>query len=124
MGEFLVAPMFLRHHCLVKRVSLWVLIDGLQYRSNWKKERGALFDTLHFDGAVFISTMLVRLIRRRTRLGILLYNVQGLRLHMINMDRGNTQGGRGSPADHALLRSTKAADLQTIGEPANAQVQR
>ena len=98
MGEFLVAPMFLRHHCLVKRVSLWVLIDGLQYRSNWKKERGALFDTLHFDGAVFISTMLVRLIRR-TRL--LLYNVQGFGLHMINMDRGNTQGGRGSPADHA-----------------------
>ena len=73
---------------MVKRVSLWVLIDGLQYRSNWKKERGALFDTLHFDGAVFISTILVRLIRRRARL--LLYSVQGFGLHMIYMDRGNT----------------------------------
>ena len=118
----MVALKFLMHHCLVKRVTLWVLINWFQHRSNWKKERGALFNTLHFDGAVFISTMLVRLIRRRTRL--LLYNVQGFGLHMINMDRGNTQGGRGSPADHALLRSTKAADLQTIREPANAQVQR
>jgi len=101
MGEFLVALKFLGHHCLVKRISLWMLIDGFQYRSNWKWERGALFDTLHFDGAIFISTMLARLIRGRARLGILLYNVQGLGLHMINVDCGNTQVGRGSPADHA-----------------------